>query len=138
MRETRPGSCFGYQISSPLAFNYLRDGAGEDLTVTVAESLPPPDRAQPLMEWLPRPGQAYHARLYQTGPQYQLWVQDLGWYEVDPRARRIRLPDTDEVVLREERLWGIPAALCFLEREDLPLHAAAGDDTSEGALARCQ
>ena len=35
------------------------------------------------------------------------------------------LPDTENVVRREERLWSIPAMLCFLARGDAALHAAA-------------
>jgi hypothetical protein len=54
-----------------------------------------------------------------------MWVEDLGWYQINPQAPRIDLPASDDVVQREERMWGIPTALCFLGRGDLSLHAAA-------------
>jgi hypothetical protein len=120
-----PATCYGYQVDSRLAFHYLRDGIGERLEVVVADGGPLSDHARLLTEWVPRRGHAYHARLYQEGTRYRMWVEDLGWYQINPQAPRIDLPASDDVVQREERMWGIPTALCFLGRGDLSLHAAA-------------
>jgi len=38
---------------------------------------------------------------------------------------RIEMPETPDEIVREQRLWGIPTALCFMHREDVALHAAA-------------
>lgn len=128
-----PAACYGYEVDSPLVFHYLREGRGEVLEVGTSDAGPPPDRGNLLFEWLPRRGQPYHARLYQDGRCYSLWVQGVGWYQIDPRVPRLDLPACDDVVQREERMWGIPAALCFLARGDLPLHAAAVQ-VGEGAV----
>jgi hypothetical protein len=52
-------------------------------------------------------------------------MSETGWFDVDPEGGSIVLPGTADVIRREERLWGVPAMLCFLARGDLPLHAAA-------------
>ena len=118
------GACFGFRVFSTLSFRYLRDGDGEPLWVEApSDEEPSPGRL--VAEWVPRPDRPFHARLHQDGWRYQLWIEDGGWYVVDPGARRITLPRTDDIVRREERLWGIPTVLCFLQRGDLPLHAAA-------------
>jgi hypothetical protein len=43
------------------------------------------------------------------------------------------MPPGHDQILREQRLWGIPAALCFMHRGDVPLHAAAVE-IGEGAV----
>jgi hypothetical protein len=128
-----PAACYGYRVESPLAFAYLREGAGESLEVAVADGGPLPDHARLLAEWLPRRGHRYHTRLYEDGPRYRMWVEGLGWYQIDPEARRINVPESDDVVRREEGMWSIPSALCFLARGDLSLHAAA-IQVDEGAI----
>src|SRR5205809_388138 len=60
-------------------------------------------------------------------------VTDAGAYHIDPERGRIEIPDSDDDVVREQRLWGIPAALCFMHRGDFPLHAAAVE-VGEGAV----
>jgi hypothetical protein len=73
-----------------------------------------------LLEWT----EPFQGRLYERGEAYHLWIGRSGWFSVEPRARRIGVPAGDGA-RREERLWGLPALLCFLERGDIPLHAAA-------------
>ena len=46
----------------------------------------------------------------------------------------IGIPEEGNEVRREEHLWGIPAALCLLQRGDLPLHAAAVEVGGGGVL----
>jgi hypothetical protein len=81
----------------------------------------------PLFEWTPRPGRPFHARLYRWGDAYRFWVNDMGWFHIDPAKPSIAMPKSGDPLLLEERLWGIPAALCLLGRGDLPVHAAAVD-----------
>jgi hypothetical protein len=44
---------------------------------------------------------------------------------VEPDVPAIILPRDGDPAMREQRLWGLPAALCFLARGDLSIHAAA-------------
>lgn len=46
---------------------------------------------------------------------------------MDPVGPAITVPRDADPIAREERLWGIPAALCFAQRGDVPIHAAAVD-----------
>lgn len=84
-----------------------------------------PPHGELIAEWAPTPELSFHARLYADGEHYRLWTLNAGWVAIDPRDRRIALDDAALAARREERLWNIPAILCFLERGDLPLHAAA-------------
>ncbi len=110
---------------SRLAFHYLRGGEGEALEIATPSEAETGPLDRLVLEWAPRPEHPFSGKLYYDGVRYRLWVGGLGWYVIDPRARRILVPQTAEVILREERLWGIPLALCVLQRGDLPLHAAA-------------
>lgn len=121
------GVCYGYTVRSDLAFTYLRSGEATDrLAVRAAGVAEPDDLTAPLLEWLPRPEHPFHARLFDGGAgDYDVWIEGMGMYRVEPGEPRITVPEDAEPVRREERMWGIPAALCFTRRGDLPLHAAA-------------
>lgn len=116
------GACYGYEVRSELEFHYLRVGAGDPLEIAAGG---PPDRSHGALvrEWLP-PRSATHMRLHADGEGYRLWIDDAGWFCVDPRAPRLIVPPDGDPVRREERIWGLPILLCFLERGDVPLHAA--------------
>jgi len=120
------GVCYGYVLRSDLAFTYLREGgATASLDVRVAATAQP-DGTDPLLEWLPRPDHPFHAQLFDAGDgDYDVWIGGMGTYHVVPGDPAVTVPAEAEPVRREERLWGIPAALCFTRRGDLPLHAAA-------------
>lgn len=91
----------------------------------MAELSIPPDGTL-LHEWTLRgPTADVAARLYGTNGTFHFWAGDAAWYHVRPAERVIEVAKTDDDVRREERLWGIPTALCFLERGDIALHAAA-------------
>lgn len=121
---TALGACYGFEVRSALSFAYLREGPGEPLEVSAPapEGEAPDDRL--LVEWQPTAKLPLEARLYADGRAFRLWIGDGGWFAIDPEARRIEVP-AEGGLRTEERLWGIPALLCFSARGDLPLHAAA-------------
>jgi hypothetical protein len=65
------------------------------------------------------------ARLYGLDGVFHFWAGDAGWYRIDPVARVIELSKSQDDVRREQRLWSVPTALCFMDRGDIGLHAAA-------------
>jgi hypothetical protein len=130
------GTCFGFQVRSTLPFHYLREGEGEPLDVHAPSTTGADLTDALIVEWTPTPELPFHARLYSRGALFRLWIDGAGWFEVDPDARTVRLPETDNPVRREERLWGIPAILCFLRRGDLPVHAAS-IEVDGGAILLC-
>jgi hypothetical protein len=130
------GACFGFSPISSLPFEYLRAGDGEPLEIQECEeSEEDGDDGSLVKEWTPIPGRRSWARLYHENGLYRLWIEGGGTFVVDPTTPRVGVPAGLEApVRREERLWGIPALLCFLARGDLPLHAAAVDIGGEAVL----
>jgi len=124
--EERRGVVFGFEVRSAQSFSYLREGTGEPLFVDNDDPGPCPDE-EPLLRWVRRPDNPFEADLYDRGEDYLVRIADLGCFAVAPRAGRISAPTTGDRVRIEERLWGIPAALCLAERGDVPVHAAAVD-----------
>ena len=120
------GTCFGYEVRSTLAFHFLRQGTGTPIEVRTDEEPPPAPAGPPLHEWLPRPENALHAKVWASDDGYTLWIDGVGCYRIDPMAPSIRVPaSSPSLVRREEHAWSLPASLCFVHRGDLPLHAAA-------------
>jgi hypothetical protein len=121
------GTCYGYEVRSSLPLAYLRNGGGGD-ELHVNPLGAAPDHEELVLEF-ERP-----ARLHRAGDGYALWVGELGWYGVDPAAPSIGVPEDADELQREERLWGVPALLCFRARGDLPLHAASVEVDGEAVL----
>lgn len=120
------GVCFGYEVRSDLAFAYLREGGATGvLDVVETRREEPTAVGEPLREWLPRPDRPFAARLFREDERWRLWVAGVGSYHVDAAANLIEVPRGAPPLAREERLWGIPAVLCFLARGDHSLHAAS-------------
>jgi hypothetical protein len=121
------GACFGFEIRSTMSFEYLREGRGEPLWVTVESVSARPSPEDLIVEYVPTPDRPLEGRLYGRNGKFLLWAGGAasGWYSIDPGAPSVTVPETDDALRREERLWSIPAVLCFLHRGDLPLHAAA-------------
>lgn len=118
--------CFGYEVRSDLAFEYLREGGATDvLDVVETRREDPGEAGDPLREWLPRPDRPFTARLFSEDGWWRLWVADIGSFHIDAAAGAIEVPRASAPLLREERLWGIPTVLCFLSRGDHSLHAAS-------------
>jgi hypothetical protein len=113
---------FGYSVRSTLAFTALRSGIGTPLEVTVGDREQPPDR-KPLMEWVG--GETPDVRLFDLDGTYAVSIDGIGTFRVDPEAPSIAVSGPAEGPRREARLLGLPMALCFARRGDLPLHAAA-------------
>jgi hypothetical protein len=120
-------SGFGFRVRCLEPLRFLRSGGGvETLEVVVAARPRTRPDAAPLVDWtLAGPERRVRGTLYQLERGFEFWATDVGAYRIDPEAGRIEMPTCDDDVMREQRLWGIPAALCFMHRGDVPLHAAA-------------
>jgi hypothetical protein len=118
------GTCFGFSVRSSLPLEYLRAGNGEALEIATLPEIGPRTDERVLLEWRSRTEPPFHVRLYSDGRGYRLWIADEGCYSIEPEVPRVTIPEKDGLQ-REERLWGIPASLCFLHRGDLAVRAAA-------------
>ena len=118
---------FGFRIRCAEALRFLRSGGGAD-TLEVVLAPQPRRRPQtaPLADWrLAGPDDALRGTLYRERRGFEFWATDVGAYRIEPETGRIEIPESPDAIAREQRLWGIPAALCFMHRGDIPLHAAA-------------
>ena len=80
------------------------------------------------MSWEARPGNPFARRIYRReGGDFAVWHDAMGWFLVDPDRSSIAVPPAEDELRREERIWGLPAALCIAEGDDLALHGAAVD-----------
>jgi hypothetical protein len=121
------GACFGFLVRSQCAFRFLRTGGGQEILDVreTSEPITAPDSAL-LTEWTLRdPVGDVTARLYGLDGVFHFWTGDAGWYRVDPATRLIEMSQYQDEIRQEQRLWGVPTVLCFLERGDFGLHAAA-------------
>jgi hypothetical protein len=120
-------STFGFTVRSNVPLRFLREGGGvETLEVTTAPRPRERPAVEPLRDWtLPGTGHEVRATLYQVGSEFEYWTTDVGGFRIDPARRRIEVPADVDEILREQRLWALPTTLCYMERGDLSLHAAA-------------
>jgi hypothetical protein len=121
---TGQGACYGFEVRSALPLAYLREGGGDPLEVVAPAPPGPRPGDRRLLEWRPATGQPLDAELWSDGRSFRLRIGDAGWFSVEPADGRVEVP-AGGGLRTEERLWGIPALLCFRARGDLPLHAAA-------------
>lgn len=119
-------TCFGYEVHSSLPFVSLRSGRGDPLQVTEQASEPPDRDGEPQLHWFDEAGNVV-AEIFSINGTYDVWIDGVGWFHVDPSVPSVVAPPPISAPKWEARLWGSPAALCFLDRGDLPLHAAAVD-----------
>lgn len=125
------GVCFGFEARTTLPLQLTRPAGRSRATplgVTLHD-LDPTDPNDPAggplrLLWRP-PRHPFHARLYGSAPTYRLWIGGSGWFVIDTAAPHVGVPRLDTTLRREERLWGLPALLCFAARGDLGLHACA-------------
>jgi len=125
----RPDTCFGYRVGSEVPLRYLRRGGALDesapLVVRATREPDPGPEGALLREWLPTELNPFHARLFVEDDRYRFWVDGAGSYRVDPANATIEVPAEGDPLQREERMWGIPAVLCFQHRGDHSVHAAS-------------
>ncbi len=128
------GTAFGFEIHSKLPIGHLRNGEGDPLEI-VAEDIPERPGAQDklLIEWKP-PASSFTARLYHDGHRFLFFVAGTGWFRIEPTVSRITVPTTNDLSKIEDKLWGIPALLCFTARGDHALHAAAVESNGGAVL----
>src|SRR5437762_11109235 len=119
-------SMYGYNIRTQQTLRFLRAGGGaEDLEIVATPEPRKRPETEPLADWA-LAGTEYPARatLYRTARGYEFWATDAGRYNVDLESGRIEVPTTGDEIVREQRLWGLPMMLCYIDRGDFPLHAA--------------
>ena len=129
--------CFGFRVNSSCALRFLRKGDGQEVleVVELAGPFEAPPQETLLFEWTLRdPSSDVTARLYGSDGIFQFWTSDAGWYRIDPAARKIEVSEHEDEIRREQRLWGIPTALCYMERGDFALHAAAVEVAGKAIL----
>ena len=126
---------FGFRVRCGAPLRFLRSGGGvEPLDVVVASEPAQRPAIPPCANWpLAGPGGKVRGSLYQLNQGLEFWTTDIGAYRIDLEAGRIEMPACDDHLAREQRLWTTPAALCFMHRGDVPLHAAAVE-TDAGAV----
>jgi hypothetical protein len=118
-------ACHGFEVRSELPFRLLRRGDGRLLEILEHDGWEPDSFGDPVMTWEARPGNPFARRIYEQDDGYAVWHEAIGWFYVDPRQPRITVPPTADEFRREERTWGLPAALCISEGDDVALHASA-------------
>ncbi|MGH8944933.1 MAG: hypothetical protein ACRDVL_02145 [Acidimicrobiia bacterium] len=130
------GTCFGYEVDSPLAFHYLRPGTARTVLRITEDSLDEGiTEFGDLLEET-HPGDGGTIRVYSRPGEYHVWMQHAGWFQVDPHRPAITVPPSPHPEWREALIWGLPMALCLIERGDLVLHAASVEVNGRGlALA---
>ena len=118
------GTSSGFEVHSSLSFLTLRSGTGTPLRVEELTSLAP--SGETLITWPQRADHPFHGRLLRDGDHYAFWASDVGWFVIDPREPSIGVEaGAGDGLRRELRLFGVPTALCVLERGDVSIHAAA-------------
>jgi hypothetical protein len=132
-------SVFGFRVRSEETLRFLRsDGGAQTLEiVTGPESLAacPPPEVEPLASWI-LAGAAKEERgtLYRHDQAFEFWTTDAGAYRIHPERGYIEIPTGCDEIVREQRLWGVPAMLCYIHRGDFPLHAAAVEVDDGGVV----
>jgi Serine kinase of the HPr protein, regulates carbohydrate metabolism len=105
------------------------------MPLQVAEVADLTPSGETLITWPELRDHPFHGRLLRDGDRYAFWASDVGWFLVDPRAPSIGIEaGTGDSLRRELRLFGVPTALCVLERGDLSIHAAAVEIDGHGVL----
>jgi hypothetical protein len=122
--ESGAGTCFGYNVRAPFPLMAMRSGGGDPLEV-IEDDNPPENVGEPLLQWVE--GDRSIVRLYQRSHDYLMWVEGDDWFRIDPGVPSITCFGSVGGPRREARIFGLPAALCFMARGHVAIHAAAVD-----------
>ena len=127
---------YGFRLRTSETFRFLRSGGGaENLDIIAAKDPQTRPEIEPLAEWaLAGTQDKERASLYRVKGGYELWTTDAGRYYVDLENGRIEIPATGDEIMREQRLWGLPMMLSYIDRGDFPLHAATVELDSGAVL----
>ena len=120
-------SLFGFRIRTAVPLRFLREGGGVEPLEIVVDPLGVETPTGELVGEWPLHGTAtpQSAALYAVPGGFAYWTTDAGRFLIDLEGGRIELPATDDEILREQRLNGMPMLLSFAHRGDFSLHAAA-------------
>ena len=130
------GSAYGFRLHSAYPLRFLRQGGGVELLhVAPAAAQPQAPQGAPVFAWTYQVrGQDAQARLYGSDDRFELHTSGGAAWQIDPGSRTVRIANPEDERFWEPGLWGIPALLCFMQRGDLPLHAAAIEVNGEAVL----
>jgi hypothetical protein len=129
------GSIYGYEVESGLQLRRMREELGVRGRLrleAVAERLL--DRSGELTAWLDWPGTGHHFAMARSNGLLLASWSDLGTFEVDPGALRIRAEGSGFDPLGEHRLATTVIPLLLAERGDLALHGAVVAAHGRGVL----
>lgn len=133
-------SAFGFQVSSEIPLQFTRNGGGvESLEVTGAQGPHEDPAGPPIGEWelqgdVQSGAGTISAALFAENDQFLFRISDTGDFRIDPAKGLIEAPAGADPIVVEQRLWGVPATLCFMHRGDLSLHAAAVEINGQAAV----
>jgi len=134
------GGCFGFEVRSPLQFEYLRTDGATPLYIEERDEgdveILEPSRGL-VYEWAARAGERLRTALYAADGTHGLWVDTVGWFGIDRGVPEITAPPLAAAARpawRETILWGTPIALCFIRPGRLSIHAASVEVDGQGLL----
>ncbi len=118
---------YGYTVRGNVPLRFLRHGGGAQALEIAEASDPGKDATGEVLGIWALQGNTYpaRARLSRIPGGYEYETTDTGLFTVDIENGRIEIPAMDDVILREQRLLGMPMILNFLSRGDFSLHASA-------------
>lgn len=129
------GACFGFEIHSEMAFEYLRQGSGQAVRAVSSVAGETMGATEHLQTWAGIPGVRATVRLHRCGPaSFGVEVGSRYWFRYDEREATFTLSPSGIPVFRETYFWGTPVAVAMARRGDLVLHAATLDVGGAGVL----
>ena len=129
------GACYGFDIRSPIALDFLRPGSGVPLLVDEQDTPNVPGVL--VQSWDAIPGKRLSVRLHREGATYTVIIGEDHQFMIElagngdaarslrRRPVRIAMAPTASPEVRERLLWTTPSAVTIAARGDVALHAAA-------------